>query len=68
MGITVMTASAIIAFATLSLMTRDTQVAAAVPSNPSSPILEAERILAGRYAAGEITSESYERMLTIIRT
>ena len=68
MVITVMTASAIIAFATLSLMTRDNRFAAAVPSDPSSPVIDAERILARRYAAGEITSESYERMLTIIRT
>ena len=33
----------------------------------SSPVHEAERILAQRYATGEITAEEYDRMLVILR-
>lgn len=33
----------------------------------TSPIDEAERILAHRYAKGEITAEEYDRMLVILR-
>ena len=36
-------------------------------SHGSSPIDEAERILARRYAKGEITAEEYDRMLVILR-
>ena len=32
-----------------------------------SPIDEAERILAHRYAKGDITAEEYDRMLSILR-
>jgi len=32
-----------------------------------SPVDEAERILAHRYAKGEISAEEYDRMLTILR-
>lgn len=32
-----------------------------------SPVDEAERILAHRYAKGEITAEEYDRMLAILR-
>jgi uncharacterized membrane protein len=32
-----------------------------------SPVDEAERILARRYAAGEITFDEYNRMLAILR-
>ena len=35
--------------------------------HPSSPVDEAERILAHRYAKGEITAEEYDRMLVILR-
>jgi uncharacterized membrane protein len=34
---------------------------------PTSPVDEAERILAHRYAKGEITAEEYNRMLVILR-
>jgi len=34
---------------------------------PSSPIDEAERILARRYVRHEITAEEYERMLAVLR-
>ena len=40
---------------------------AAVSPVPESPMDEAERILAGRYAKGEIDSDEYARMLTILR-
>ena len=33
----------------------------------TSPVDEAERILAQRYAVGEITAEEYDRMLVILR-
>lgn len=62
--------SALVAFATLSLITRNNSVfatAAPVSTRPSSPLDEAERILARRYATGEITAEAYERMLVIVR-
>ena len=38
-----------------------------LPDRPSSPLDEAERILAARYAKGELTAEEYERMLIILR-
>lgn len=34
---------------------------------PSSPVDEAERILAKRYARGEISPEQFDRMLVILR-
>ena len=33
----------------------------------TSPVDEAERILARRYAKGEITAEEYDRMMVILR-
>jgi uncharacterized membrane protein len=36
-------------------------------SGPTSPLDEAERILAHRYAKGEISAEEYDRMLVILR-
>lgn len=45
-----------------------TQVAHDAPRTPRSPLDEAERILAARYAAGSITPQEYRRMLTILRT
>lgn len=38
-----------------------------IPSRPVSPLDEAQRILAGRYANGEITPDEYSRMLSILR-
>jgi len=40
---------------------------APIPTHPSSPLDEAERILAHRYAKGDITPEEYSRMLVILR-
>lgn len=37
------------------------------PTHPASPLDEAERILARRYAQAEITAEEYSRMLAILR-
>jgi uncharacterized membrane protein len=34
---------------------------------PVSPLDEAERILGGRYARGEITPDEYSRMMSILR-
>ena len=36
-------------------------------SRPTSPLDEAERILARRYAQAEISAEEYSRMLIILR-
>lgn len=36
-------------------------------SGPVSPVDEAERIIAGRYASGRITAEEYSRMLQVLR-
>jgi uncharacterized membrane protein len=33
----------------------------------ASPVQEAERILAHRYAKGEISAQEYDRMLSILR-
>jgi hypothetical protein len=38
-----------------------------IPSSPTSPLEEAESILARRYARGEINSDEYSRMLSILR-
>jgi len=38
-----------------------------IPSHPTSPMDEAERILATRYAKGEFTPDEYSRMLSILR-
>ena len=38
-----------------------------IASHPVSPLDEAERILARRYAQAEITAEEYSRMLAILR-
>ncbi len=37
------------------------------PSRPSSPLDEAERILAMRYARGDIRLDEYQRMLVVLR-
>ena len=49
--------------------TRDGALAGATSEHvrTGSPIDEAERILAHRYAKGEITAEEYDRMLSILR-
>jgi len=41
--------------------------ATAGPTHPTSPLDEAERILARRYAQAQITAEEYSRMLAILR-
>jgi uncharacterized membrane protein len=38
-----------------------------ISSQPTSPLDEAERILAHRYAIGAITPEEYSRMLAILQ-
>lgn len=38
-----------------------------LPAHPLSALDEAERILAHRYATGQITPAEYQRMLTILR-
>lgn len=40
---------------------------ATVGCRATSPLDEAERVLASRYARGEITFDEYERMSTLLR-
>jgi len=42
-------------------------VALSTLSRPTSPVDEAERVLARRYARGSITSDEYRRMMAILR-
>lgn len=38
-----------------------------VSNTPRSPFSEAERILAMKYARGDLSAEAYERTLTVLR-
>lgn len=70
MGFALVAACAIAASAVYLVLARHTDpltVAASGSSRPTSPLDEAERILARRYAKAEITAEEYGRMLAIIR-
>ena len=49
------------------IATQRSEPATITRSTPISPLDEAERILARRYARREITTEEYERMLTILK-
>lgn len=49
------------------IATQRSEPAAVTRSTPVSPLDEAERILAQRYARREISAEEYERMLTILK-
>ena len=48
---------------------RDGAIAGPHPAHVrgATPVDEAERILAQRYARGEITNEEYDRMMVILR-
>lgn len=46
---------------------REGALAPSTAAHGTSPIDEAERILARRYAVGEISAEEFERMLIILR-
>jgi len=70
MGFALVAACAIAASAVylvLALHTNTVTVATSGPGRPRSPLDEAERILARRYAKAEITAEEYGRMLAILR-
>ena len=70
MGFALVAACAIAASAVYLVLARHTgtvTVAATGTGRTTSPLDEAERILARRYAKAEITAEEYGRMLTIIR-
>jgi uncharacterized membrane protein len=62
LGVTAIAAVAIVG-------SRDASFAGPTPARvrATSPVDEAERILAQRYAHGEITPEEYDRMLVILR-
>jgi len=61
------------AYAALAIIGRTSGVfaepatVASAAGHPTSPLDEAERILAHRYAKGEISPEEYDRMLVILR-
>ena len=60
----------LIGFAVIWLMSRSDNpltTASPVTRRPNSPIDEAERLLARRYAKGQINAEEYGRMLVILR-
>jgi uncharacterized membrane protein len=71
MGLAIITLSGLMGIAVLMLMNREHGVmaghAARLPHRPTSPLDEAERILAFRYAKGEVTRDEYQRMLAILR-
>jgi uncharacterized membrane protein len=72
MQFAIITFAGIIGLAAMAVIGRDTGVfahgsMAHVQTHPTSPLDEAERILAFRYAEGEIAPEEYERMLAILR-
>jgi uncharacterized membrane protein len=65
-GILVVVVSAI--FVTWSLARSDTRLAHPAQVATRSPLDEAQRILAARYACGDIAPDAYRRMLAILRT
>jgi len=66
MGLGIVIVVAFAAFLVWALTRSNVELASATPA-PRSPLDEAERILAARYARGEITPQEYQRMLTILR-
>lgn len=62
-------AAIVAATALILVLSRHSALATASPAaaHPTSPLDEAERILARRYAQAEITAEEYSRMLAILR-
>lgn len=66
MGLTVAAIAVVTASAVLLFLSRHARTVAA-PIPPTSPLDEAQRILARRYARSEITAEEYGRMLAILR-
>jgi len=68
MGFTLVIATAVAASVVYLVLARHTaSVPITTAGHPTSPLDEAERILARRYAKSEITAEEYSRMLSILR-
>ena len=73
MGLTIVTLAALTGVAAVLIIERTEERPSPVTTCqrsraiPTSPLDEAERILATRYAKGEITSDEYSRMLSILR-
>jgi len=65
-GILIVVVSAV--FVVWSLGRSDLLLSQNGPATRTSPLDEAERILAARYARGAITPDEYRRMLSILRT
>lgn len=69
---TIMLLAAAVAFAVIvlahSARTEVSLETGAVASEPQRSIEHATRILAGRYARGEITADEYRRMLTVLKS
>lgn len=66
MGIGIVIAVTFAAYLVWTLTRTDVQFVGVAPAS-RSPLDEAERILAARYARGEITPREYQRMLSILR-
>ena len=72
MGLAIVLSAALIACLSLALVGRMNGVFAdaptqRIPNESMSPLDEAERIVAYRYAKGEISPDEYVRMLAILR-
>lgn len=67
MGIGILVAVGFAAYLIWALTRTGTELAPVTTRRPVSPLDEAERIVAGRYARGEISAEEYQRMLVILR-
>jgi len=66
MGLGIVIVVAFAAYLVWTLTRSDVEFAGAARA-ACSPMDEAERILAARYARGEITPQEYQRMLVILR-
>lgn len=67
MSIGIIMVVALAAFLTWTLSRSDASLATNARPISRSPIGEAERILAARYARGDISPNEYQRMLAILR-
>jgi uncharacterized membrane protein len=65
-----LTTLGVLAFAAMWAVGRERSrlaVAVTALSRPASPIDEAERVLARRYARGTISADEYDRMMAVLR-
>jgi len=72
MGLTIVTVAALTSVAAVLIVSGQRAALSGhrmspIPTHPTSPIDEAERILTTRYVRGEITPDEYSRMLALLR-